>query len=70
MELMTDGSLFQRLGSPVPISHQQVWEWAKDIATGLCYLHGHRGLVHGDLDSHNVLVRFVLCFGEERNVCK
>jgi serine/threonine protein kinase len=55
MEYLAEGTLFQRLHDSSPISDQQVCEWAEGMAKGLRFLH-YRGLVHGDLDSHNVLV--------------
>ncbi|KPJ67969.1 MAG: hypothetical protein AMJ43_00700 [Coxiella sp. DG_40] len=60
MQYMCKGSLYDILHKGSLLSWEQRYKFAKDIATGLAFLHSHNShksaIIHRDLKSHNVLL--------------
>ncbi|KAH9406222.1 Dedicator of cytokinesis protein 2, partial [Tyrophagus putrescentiae] len=57
MELCPYGQLYELLKSGRQIPPGLIVEWARQIASGMHYLHHHR-IIHRDLKSPNVLISF------------
>lgn len=57
MELCPFGQLYDVLKSGRQIAPVMIVEWARQIASGMAYLHKHQ-LIHRDLKSPNVLISF------------
>lgn len=55
MEYCQYGPLFEFIHRGVTIAASQTFEWARDIALGMAYLHNNK-IIHRDLKSPNILI--------------
>jgi guanylate cyclase, other len=69
MEYMENGSLYDVLHTRMELDGEMILSIMKDISRGVRFLHNTKpSLVHGDLKSHNVLVRSMKSF-LKRGLC-